>query len=414
MLDSYRRVFAHRGAAAFSATGLLARLPISMMTLGIVILVSSLSGSYSLAGQVSAAYVIGNAVVAITHGRLVDRFGQTRVLYVDTVLFALMTGLLIHAVTAGWSTPLPHLFAAMAGASIPPVGSMIRGRWAHVTDEDERHTAFAVEAVIDEVVFTIGPGLVTFLSTVYAPQTGLLTALVLGTTGSFLLALQPRTAPAVVTEHDEQPQAPMPWARLISIGALAAGMGSVFGAMEVATVAVASDDGHRSAAGLLLAAFSVGSMIAGLVAGAIHWRMSNRHRFQIGIGLLAPAMLLLPFVHNLIVLGVVMTVIGTALAPSMIAVISEVETSTPRPRLTEAMAVFHTGISAGIAPGAYLAGVLVDHSGGSAAYWVSVGSGFFSLAAALSVRALPAAPPTRTTLPRPALAATEPPETQAD
>jgi MFS family permease len=119
-------------------------------------------------------------------------------------------------------------------------------------------------------------------------------------------------------------------------------------------------------------------------------------------------------VHNLIVLGVVMTVIGTALAPSMIAVISEVETSTPRPRLTEAMAVFHTGISAGIAPGAYLAGVLVDHSGGSAAYWVSVGSGFFSLAAALSVRALPAAPPTRTTLPRPALAATEPPETQAD
>jgi hypothetical protein len=51
MLDSYRRVFAHPGSVAFSATGLLARLPISMMTLGIVILVSTLTGSYGMAGR---------------------------------------------------------------------------------------------------------------------------------------------------------------------------------------------------------------------------------------------------------------------------------------------------------------------------------------------------------------------------
>src|SRR3954447_25546449 len=105
MLESYRRVFTHRGAAAFSATGLVARLPMSMMTLGIVILVSTLTGSYGLAGQVSAAFVIGNAVVAIQHGRLADRFGQTRVLYVDAVLFALATGLLVRAVTGDWDAP---------------------------------------------------------------------------------------------------------------------------------------------------------------------------------------------------------------------------------------------------------------------------------------------------------------------
>ena len=64
MLTTYRRVFARPGAFAFSATALVARLPISMMTLGIVLLVSSLSGSYGLAGQVSAAYIIGNAVFA--------------------------------------------------------------------------------------------------------------------------------------------------------------------------------------------------------------------------------------------------------------------------------------------------------------------------------------------------------------
>ena len=88
VLTSYRRVFAHPGAAAFSATGLVARLPISMMTLGIVLLVSTLTGSYALAGQVSAAYIIGNAAFAVPHGRLADRFGQRRVLYVDAVVFA--------------------------------------------------------------------------------------------------------------------------------------------------------------------------------------------------------------------------------------------------------------------------------------------------------------------------------------
>ncbi len=392
MLESYRRVFAHRGSAAFSATGLLARLPISMMTLGIVILVSTLTGSYGLAGQVSAAFVIGNAVVAIPHGRLADRFGQTRVLYVDAVLFALATGLLVRAATGDWGTPWPHVFAALAGATMPQIGSMIRGRWAHVvTDEQERHTAFAVEAVVDEVVFVTGPALVTFLSTIYAPQTGLLVALGLGTVGTVLLALQPRTAPPAHPAQHERPADPMPWARLLPIALAAVALGGLFGALEVSTVATAADAGHKSSSGLLLAGFSLGSMIAGIVSGAITWRSSDLRRFQLGIGLLAPPMFVLPFLHNLFALGAVLLVVGTTLAPMLIAIVSLLEASTPRSRLTEAMAVFQTGISAGLAPGAYLAGVVADHHGGSPAYWVCVGSGVLTLVAALCCRPAQAA-----------------------
>jgi MFS family permease len=391
MLDSYRRVFAHPGSVAFSATGLLARLPISMMTLGIVILVSTLTGSYGMAGQVSAAFVIGNAVVAIPHGRLADRLGQTRVLYVDAVLFALATGLLIRAATDHWDRPWPHLLAALAGAAMPQVGSMIRGRWAHaVTDDAERHTAFAVEAVVDEVVFVTGPALVTFLSTIYAPQTGLLVALTLGTAGTVLLAAQPRTAPPAHPQQPERPAEAMPWARLLPIALAAVALGSLFGALEVTTVAVAAAAGHKSSSGVLLAVFSLGSMAAGLVSGAITWRTGDLRRFQLGIGVLAPAMVLLPYVGNLVLLGTILLVIGTTLAPTLIAVVSLLEASTPRSRLTEAMAVFQTGISAGLAPGAFLAGVVADHSGGSTAYWVCVGSGAMALLAALACR--PAAP----------------------
>lgn len=390
MLDSYRRVFTHRGSLAFSATGLVARFPMSMMTLGIVILVSTLSGSYALAGQISAAFVIGNAVVAIPHGRLADRFGQTRVLYVDAVGFALATGLLVTAITDGWQAPWSHVLAALAGAAMPQIGSLVRARWAHlVTDDRERHTAFAVEAVADEAVFVAGPALVTFLSTIYAPQTGLLVALTLGTLGTLVLAAQARTAPPPHPVSAATVRTPMPWSRLAPIAVAAIALGAVFGALEVSTVAVAEDHGHKAAAGILLAVFSAGSLLAGLVSGAVSWRRSDLRRFQLGIAVLAPAMVVLPFLDDLVLLGLFLLVIGTALAPTLIAVVSLLESSVPRPRLTEAMAVFQTGISGGLAPGAYLSGVLADQSGGSAAYWVCAGAGGLTLLAALACRAAP-------------------------
>jgi MFS family permease len=400
MLDSYRSVFAHRGARAFSATGMLARLPIAMMTLGIVLLVSSVTGSYTVAGQVSAAYVIGNAVVAVPHGRLADRFGQTVVLYADSVLFALSTGMLVHAASHDWAAPWPHVWAALSGATLPQVGSMVRARWAHlVRDDAERHTAFAVEAVGDEVVFVTGPALVTFLSTVYAPQTGLVAALALGTAGTLLLAVQRGTAPAVAPLDRAGPAVAMPWNRLVPIALAAVALGCLFGALEVATVAAAQHGGHKAAAGVLLAGFSLGSMVAGIVAGAIHWSTADHRRFQAGIGTLAVTMLVLPFLDNLLVLGVLLFLIGLTLAPSLIAVVSLLEASTPRSRLTEAMAVFQTGISAGIAPGAYLGGLMADHTSGSASYWVCVGSGALTLAAALLCRPAPVATPPTTSLP---------------
>ncbi len=389
MLDPYRRVFALRGSLAFSATGILARLPISMMTLGIVILISELRDSYALAGQVAAAFVIGNAAVALAQGRAADRFGQTVVLFVDALLFALTTGLLVRAATDGWSSPWPHVFAVLAGASMPQIGSMVRARWAHlVTDDAQRNTAFAVEAVGDEIVFVAGPSVVTFLSTVYAPQTGLLVALVVGTVGTLALAVQRRTAPPAHVHAEHGPE-PLPWGALIPIGVVAVCLGTLFGALEVATVAVAEDAGHKSASGLLLTVFSLGSMVAGLVAGGITWKRPELQRVRIGVSLLAVALFLLPFLDDLVILGAVLLVVGTTLAPTLIAGVSLLEASTPRSRLTEAMAVFQTGISAGLAPGAYFAGLLADHSTGATTYWICAGAGVLTALATLACRPAP-------------------------
>jgi hypothetical protein len=73
MLQPYRDVLTRPGALAFSATGVLARLPMSMVGIGIVLMVSSIYGSYGLAGRVSAVYVIAQAICSPQLARLVDR-----------------------------------------------------------------------------------------------------------------------------------------------------------------------------------------------------------------------------------------------------------------------------------------------------------------------------------------------------
>lgn len=187
--------------------------------------------------------------------------------------------------------------------------------------------------------------------------------------------------------------------RLLPIAAAAVALGALFGALEVATVATAQHAGHKAASGVLLALFALGSMVAGLVAGATHWKSPDHRRFQVGMALLAAAMLVLPFLGDLVVLGGLLFLVGLTLAPSLIAVVSLLEGSTPRSRLTEAMAVFQTGISAGIAPGAWVAGVVADHAGGSASYWVCVVSGALTLGAALLCRPAGPGPAPATSLP---------------
>ena len=233
----------------------------------------------------------------------------------------------------------------------------------------------------------------TFLATVHAPQTGLLAAVGLGTLGALLLALQTGTAPPAHHLESSGSRVPMPWRRLLPIALAAVALGSYFGALEVATVAAAADTGHRSAAGVLLAGFALGSMAAGLAAGAIRWSTPDQRRFQVGMATLLVATLVLPYLEDPLALALVLFIAGMTLAPSLIAVTSLLEASTPRARLTEAMAVFQTGVSAGVAPGAWGAGVVADTAGGSASYWVCTVSAVSALVAALWARAAPPSGP---------------------
>ena len=393
MLDSYRRVLARPGAFPFSCAALVARLPISMVGLGIVLLVEERTGSYGLAGTVSAVFVLAEAAFAVLHGRWVDHFGQSRVLPVAISVFGAGLALMMLAVEHDWPRVLTYVFAAISGAALPQVGASVRTRWSHLLDDaGEKQTAFALEAVLDEVVFVVGPVLVTLLATSWHPVAGLTFALVSGVLGTFAFAAQRSTEPPAGRTSVARARAPMPWRLVLPLALACLTLGALFGAAEVTTVAFAEEQGMRWAAGWLLAAWSFGSLVAGLVTGAIAWRSGPDARLRWGSAAMALAMVPLMFVSSVPLMAVVLLVGGLAIAPTMIGAMTMVEQGVPSGRLTEGMAILHTGIVAGVAPGASIAGFVVDHNGASAAYAVALAGGVLGALAAQTARQAPPIP----------------------
>ena len=389
MFTRYRTVLARSGAWRFSVTALVARLPISISTLGIVLLVTGLGRSYGLAGALSAAFTIANGLSSVVQGRLLDRHGQALVLPVVIAAYALGVIGLVTSVESGWPELVAFLSAFLAGAAYPPIGSVVRARWSHVLAgrPAEVQTAYALESVIDEVIFVIGPTVATVLATQWHPWAGLGLALVTGVPGTLLLAAQRRSQPVPHRgQHASGPRPAMPWPPVIVLAAVSCALGSMFAAAEVSTVAFSAEQHAKPYAGVLLACWSAGSMVAGLITGTFHWRRTSIARVRVGTAVLALVMVPMSFVGSMPVMGVTLFIAGFAIAPTLIALFSAIEHGVPAARLTEGIAISHTGLAAGLAPGAALAGLVIDAHGASPSYLVALGGG---VVAALASLALP-------------------------
>ncbi|TWD83815.1 putative MFS family arabinose efflux permease [Kribbella amoyensis] len=371
MLKPYVHLMRRPGAAAFCAAGVLGRMPISMIGLGLVILIAQESGSYGLAGAVSGVAVVAGALTGPIQGRLVDRFGQRTLILLGSVVCTVALGGLLVAVRADAAAWVLYVLSFVAGGTRPQVGSFVRARWTHLLGRGRAlQTAFALEAVGDEVVFIVGPVLVTFLATQVSPYAALASAGVLGLAGGIWLALLRASDPPGRGRASGSEQAPLPWLSLMLLSLIGLGLGAALGSAEVVTIAFTAAEGRPGMSGVVLAVWAFGSLLAGLWYGSVHWRAPVERRLLIGAVALAIALFPLPFVPNILVLGIVLFCAGLTIAPTMVAVTACVEEWVPPQRLTEAITWTVTGILLGVAPGNAAAGHAVDLWGASKAYWV--------------------------------------------
>ncbi len=387
MFDRYRRILAVPGALRFSGSALVARLPNAMVTIGIVLLVTGTGRSYGLAGAMSAVYLLAAALLAIPQARLVDRLGQAPVLTVAAAGFGAGLAVFVVVVQSGGPDWVAFTSVTLAGGAYPQVGSCVRTRWSHVLDRRaEIDTAYALESAVDEVVFMSGPILVTLLATGWHPVAGLAAAIVAGTGGTLLFATQHSTSPPPTARARGVRPAPIPTRVMLPVCVVGTALGALFGAAEVATVAFASEHDDRGYAGLLLALWAAGSLIAGIVTGLVQWRVGPARRLRWGAVGMAVTMLPLSVIDSLWVMGGWLFVAGFAIAPTIVAGLSIVEQAVPRSRLTEGMAIVETALVVGLAPGAALAGRVIDSHGASRAYLVSLVAGLVAAVAAFAAR----------------------------
>jgi MFS family permease len=386
MLTTYRDALSLPGSALFSFTALWSRLPLSMAGLGIVLLINERTQSFGQAGVMSAAYVLSAAAFAPLQGRLADRFGQTIVLWVVGAVYAAGIGLFLVAVDAGLPAPWPHACAVLAGLATPQTGSMVRARWTHVIDDRARlNTAFSIEAIADEVVFIVGPVLVAFLTFQVSDYAGLTAAAAAALLGSWAMALQRSTAPPAGGRR--APSGPgINWAGLWPLVAVSMSLGIIFGSAEVIIAAFTEEQGHQDAAGAVLAVWAAGSLAAGVAVGALPQAPDPRRRLRMSILVLSVLFAPMALLSNIPLLAIGMFLGGFMISPTLIAMVQLVEREVPPSRLTEALTWTTTGMSVGIAPGAAVAGSVIDSQGASAGFLVPLVAGLVGSAVAWTKR----------------------------
>jgi len=178
----------------------------------------------------------------------------------------------------------------------------------------------------------------------------------------------------------------MTWRVVAPLVVVMAALGALFGSAEVVTIALADEQHAARRSGPLLALFAGGSLVAGVITGAVSWRRGPADRLVLGTLGLTVAFVPIPWIHQLPLLGGWLLLCGLAVSPALIATVSLVEQVAPPRRLTEALGVLHTGLAAGVALGAGLAGSAVDRFGASPAYLVTVLAALLSAAAAWVTR----------------------------
>jgi MFS family permease len=374
-LRPYAEIFEIPGAWRFSTAAIIGRMPMSMFGLGTVLLISAVTGKYGVAGAVSAAGSLGYAFTSPRVARAVDSHGQRRVLLPLLAVFATATALLIVAVQLQLPTWAFFVPGAIAGATMPSLGTMVRARWSVLLAGSPRlHAAFSFESVADELCFIVGPAAVTLLATEVFPASGVGVAALLCLLGTLWFAAERGTEPAVVRPDRPADRAGRAGRRAGRVrGAAAPGLvvlapvylllGAMFVSIDLSTVAFAQHFGHKPLAGFILATYAFGSATGGIWYGSRQWRAPIEKRFAFSLALTVLGVATFWAQPNLITLTCGIYLCGLAIAPTLIAGFSLLEAQAKPGRRTEAMSWLSSSIAIGLAAGASVVGFVIDAHG---------------------------------------------------
>ncbi|MET8973867.1 MFS transporter [Streptomyces hydrogenans] len=374
----YRDILRAPHALRLLTGTLVGRLPNGTGPVAMTLFVRDQGGSYTLAGGLVAAYGLANAVGQPLLGRAVDLKGQPRVQLPAAVLSAL--GMAVFALAGIGTLPLAYAAVVVAGLFTPPLEGGLRALWPSVLGREDRiHRAYALDAVAQEVMFTVGPLLVTLLVALWSPAAALLVINLIGVLGalSVVLSEPSRTWRSAPREAH--------WLGALRSPGLLALLGSFFfvglalGSITVAAVAYADDRGTPSVYGWLMAALGLGALLGGVLYGARQWAGAPERRLRGLVALLALCYLPLTLTPGPVAMAGLSALAGVFLAPVLACAFIVVDRHAPAGTVTEAFSWLVTTFGVGAALGSAAAGPAVELAGTVAGFAVAGVGGVVAL-----------------------------------
>jgi predicted MFS family arabinose efflux permease len=352
------------------------------MTLAILLLVRDATGSFGPAGAVVGAFGLAAAAGGPVLGRLVDRLGQPRVLVPCAAANGGLLAAIVVAADAGAPPAALVVLGALTGACLPPISACVRVLWPQlVPDPRARETAFALDATVQELVWSTGPLLVGGAVAILSPAAAVLGMAAVTVAGTLWFSGAP--AARAWRGHGARGSHALRTAGLRALLASSLGAGMSMGTLEVGLPGLAHDLGAPGAAGVLLALCSIGSLCGGVAFGLRRWSSPVEARLTVLLGVAGVVMAPLLLVGSTPAAIAAAWVSGLAWAPALSCTYALVGRLAPAAAITEAFTWNGAAVGGGIAAGVAIGGVLVDAGGGAAAFAFGMVT---ALAAALVVR----------------------------
>jgi MFS family permease len=387
MFNKYRQVFAGNSAWRFSTAGFIARMPISMVGIGVLMFVQAERGSYTIAGALSATIAISGAIGGPISSRLVDRLGQHRVLPFQISITVASAIALIFLIPS--DTPVGYLFifAISSGLASPTIGALVRARWTSLLKSGPiLLTAFSIESIIDEMIFILGPTVAATTSVKIHPAAPQIIAAVLLLIGGTWLASMRDSEPELHPRQNEHRRPVifangLPYVWVIHLAA-----GGFFGAIELSIIAVTEQADRPIYGGIFLALWSVGSLIGGLIYGGSDIKTPLATQLILISAILIPASVALIFVESFTILAILSVVAGFGIAPLLIVSMGITQQRSPVGRTTEAISTMYAGLGLGFAAATAVTGWLIDNRGTNYAFGVGALTAIVTLLVSLAAR----------------------------
>ncbi|MFE4372060.1 MFS transporter [Streptomyces sp. NPDC056835] len=378
MATGYLDILKAPHAARLLTGTLVGRLPSATGHIAIVLFTRAEGGSYTLAGVYTALFGITTAIGQPLLGRAVDLFGQPRVQFPAALVSAL--AMVLFAAVGTGEPALAYPAVAIAGLFTPPLEGGLRALWPSVLGREDRvHRAYAMDAVAQEVMFTVGPLFVTLLVALWSPASALLVINVIGVLGALSVVLSgPSRAWRSAPREAHWLGALRSPGLLVLLGAFLF-IGMALGSITVAGVAYADDHGDESVYGWLMAALGLGALIGGSVYGSRQWTGGPERRLRGIVALLALCYLPLTLTPGVVAMTALSALAGVFLAPALACAFIVVDRHAPLGTVTEAFSWLVTTFGVGTALGTAAAGPAVELGGTSASFAVAGAGGIAAL-----------------------------------